>query len=223
MFALIGLLSVAPLSADAQQEVNPNQLGLTCEKILAMKAEEWSEYSNKRDPGGENGYDQAYVVYADCMRIRNDSKLAKLPTSAQKRIRKYRDLCATFRVSMILLFQAYAGGGTIFTHSANRGGVIDEALIAKLTDLNQKTTLGRAVVTKSALSKIRRKILGLNPDTLKNHKSLTEFSMTEQAISNYKEVLKSFKDLSALLSTEPTRPANEILKYMKACSEDNFS
>ena len=125
------------------------RLGLSCRKILAMKPENWAEYYNKKQPGGEVGYDQAYDAYADCMKERNDQALAKLPRQAAARLRRYRDLCGKFRVAELELHQAYAGGGTMYTHATVRGRIDDEQLVLRLAKLyaRPQSTPGSAAST----------------------------------------------------------------------------
>src|SRR5579864_3518038 len=97
--------------ARAHDDSSDGKLGLSNQKILSMSPDDWAEYSNKKRPGGEAGYDAAYRVYAKCLMERSLPRLHRLNPHVQARIRDYRQICAKFRVDHLYLQQAYAGGG----------------------------------------------------------------------------------------------------------------
>lgn len=207
----ICLCLVVPRTSNAQSE--DNRFGLSCAQVLAMNPEQWAEYCNKKNPGGEAGYDQAYEAYANCMKRRNDTLLAKLLPSSAGRLRKYRALCGKFRVDQLELQQAYAGGGTMYTHATVRGQVEDEELIGRLAKIySGRTANGHGGA--SSVTKIKNRLSSLNPATPSNRKKLEEFSMSEQANSAYKESRKDFAALEALLVTERPDARRLILKFL---------
>src|SRR5438270_7037466 len=116
--AALSVLATGPMLA---QDSAGDHLGKTCDQILAMKVEDWSELYVQKKQGGEVGYDQAYAIYAECLKKKNEAALARLPGAAARRLQKYRKLCGSFREGALDLEEAYAGGGTIYIHAAVRG------------------------------------------------------------------------------------------------------
>ena len=190
-----------------------DRLGLTCAQVLAMKPDQWAEYYNKKKPGGEAGYDQAYDAYSQCMKRRNDDALAKLPRKSAERLRRYRDLCGKFRVDELELQQAYAGGGTMYTHATVRGQVDDERLIGRLAKLYAQRG-SFAVGGSAGIARLRRRLSGDNPATARNRKRLAEFTLGGQATTAYAAASHDLAALSRLLGAERRDAQRIIIKYL---------
>ena len=213
LLALFLLLNCT--SGAARERNDENRLGLSCRKILDMTPEEWAEYHNKKAPGGEVGYDQAYVAYAECMRERTETLLVKLPHRAAERLRKYRKLCSQFRVDDLLLQQAFAGGGTMYTHAASRGEVDDERLIEKLLGVYSRPAPERIARSLGVtLSTVRRRLQSQRPDVASNAKALSELSTSDQAASAYKAVTADLNAISTLLTTERMDAYKVVVKFL---------
>lgn len=209
------LLGISLSTASAQKE--EDRLGLTCTQVLAMKPDQWAEYYNKKNPGGEAGYDHAYESYAECMKRRNDTALTKLPRLSAGRMRRYRALCGKFRVDNLEFQQAYAGGGTMYTHAMVRGLVEDEELIARLARIySMSAPAGHAAG--SRLARIKARLATLNPATAANQKKLGEFSAVEQGRTAYRDVRQDIAALEPLLATERPEARRAIVKFLDRAS-----
>ena len=214
VFAALMLLFVNGLSF-AQDGHHESRLGLSGTRILAMKPDDWAEYYNKKNPGGEAGYDEAYRTYAECMKERSEPRLGKLDKSVQARVRKYRDLCGKFRVDNLYLQQAYAGGGTMYTHAAERGLVDDEQLVEKLikrySDLVGPAGSNR---WRTTIATLRSRIKKRDPSKPANRKELAQYSMGEQGETSYKDLLRDLDAIEALLASERPVVRTPIVKFL---------
>lgn len=209
------LFGISQSIATAQKD--EDRLGLTCSQVLAMKPDQWAEYYNKKNPGGEEGYDHAYESYAECMKRRNDTALAKLPRLSADRMRRYRALCGKFRVDNLEFQQAYAGGGTMYAHAMVRGQVEDEELIARLARIY--STSGPAGHSAgSGLARIKARLAALNPATAANRKKLGEFSAVEQGKTAYRDVRREIAALEPLLAAERPVARRILVKFLDDAS-----
>jgi hypothetical protein len=187
----------------AQDNHHESRLGLSTKRILAMKPEAWAEYYNQKNPGGEAGYDEAYRTYAECLKERSEPRLARLYRTVQARVRKYRTLCGKFRVDNLYLQQAYAGGGTLYSHAAERGAVEDEQLVEKLIKrYSDLVGPDRTPNWRTTIRGLRNRIRKQNPAKSQNRKKLAEFNMVEQGETSYKDLLRDLDAIEALLATE---------------------
>lgn len=216
-FVFVGLCTLAAGPLVAQSDADYNMVGLTCDKILAMKEEAWEDYFIKKTgDGSEFGYDTAARIYAHCMKKRNDAALAKLPAAARKRINNLRSLCADFRVEALSLAQAYAGGGTMYTHQMQRGEVEDEQLTGTLIRIVQNSAAkpGSSGSAESKNTHLNRTLRTLNPALASNSRKLKEFSTQEQGASSYKKMKQDVDSILALLSSARPEEKRTILTFL---------
>lgn len=223
-FLLLAVLIVIVSVPVSAQDSSDDRLGKTCDQILAMKVEDWSELYVKQKQGGEVGYDQAYEVYAECMKKKNDTAAGKLPATAAQRLQKYRKLCGGFREDALFLEQAYAGGGTMYTHAAARGQVDDEQLIASLLRIYHKPSPGKSAGSSAAkIAKIRKRITALNPNTARNRKKLAEFSMGDQGKTAYASYRQRLDAIAAILPAERQAARSIVIKFLDDYSKPSIS
>src|SRR5579862_654057 len=202
-------------AASAYDDQSDGKLGLSNQKILSMSPDDWAEYSNKKRPGGEAGYDEAYRVYAKCLMERSLPRLHRLDNHVQARIRDYRQLCAKFRVDFLYLQEAYAGGGTAYGHAAERGVVYDEQLVETLTK-RYSNLVGPAGTKnwRATIDRIRASTRKQNPAISANRKRLREFDMVDQAQTMYRDTLEDLARIEALLNSERPDIRKPILIYL---------
>jgi hypothetical protein len=214
LLAMVLLVALAA-PAGAHDDQSDGKFGLSNQKILSMSPEDWAEYSNKKRPGGEAGYDEAYRVYAKCLMERSLPRLHRLDNHVQARIRDYRQLCAKFRVDHLSLEEAYAGGGTMYGHVAERGVVFDEQLVETLIK-RYSNLVGPAGPKnwRATIDRIRANIRKQNPAVSANRKKLQEFDMVDQAQTTYGDTLKDLAGIEELLSSERPDIRKPILTYL---------
>ncbi|HLJ57614.1 MAG TPA: hypothetical protein VKT77_21445 [Chthonomonadaceae bacterium] len=206
------------LAANPARAQHEDQLGLSCDKILAMKPEKWAELHNKRMPNGELGYDDAYRAYAHCWSRRNEGLLARLPRAESERIRKLASTCASFRIDNLELQQAYAGGGTMYTHAQARGTVDDAQLVERLARhyrKHQPTGHSRRSI---AFRRVRARIAEMNPASPSNNKTLAQFSTGERARAAFSALRHEIDDVEKAMNTESYSMRDIVLKFMLASS-----
>ena len=131
---LLSLLIFCAIPAMAQDPM----LGKSCDEILAMGHEKWSEYWATKRGASEADMDQAAVVYADCLKKSNEAELPKLQAPDRDRLLGYKKLYSDFRVKVMEQQMTRAGGGTMYTHGSIRGAVADEELMQSLIALCKK-------------------------------------------------------------------------------------
>jgi hypothetical protein len=218
-FSLVILFAPQVLAQDVE-DLKQNMLGLTCDKILAMKPGSWADYhSQKTGNGSEVEQDIAFGVYGECYKRRNDTASAKLPSVMAQRINKYRELYSQYRIASTYLQQAYAGGGTLYSHVARRSIVEDEELVAVLIKLYRQ---GKPVPTgtnkniQNRITRLRSQLRQLDPATSNKRGELVEFGTTKQAQSEYAAMQKNFNAIVAMLQKERSDASQVILKYVYA-------
>jgi hypothetical protein len=214
----VSLLILFAPTVIAQENPQQDMAGLTCDKILTMKADSWEAYhSQKTGDRSEQGQDIAYEVYAQCHQKRNDAALTKLSATAAQRINKYRQHYQKFRVASAFLQQAYAGGGTLYVHLARRSAVDDEELIQALIRLNRQTAPAKQSVNKDIerkITRLRSQLRQLDPAIAKNRQILSEFSTTNQGKTEYATMKQNFDAIIAMLPKERNDVSLLILKYV---------
>jgi hypothetical protein len=216
--ATTSLLIIFASGISAQENLNPDMAGLTCNKILTMKADSWEQYHYKKTgDGSEQGQDIAYEVYAECHKKRNDAALSKLPQDTAQRIKKYRENYRKFRVASAFLQQAYAGGGTLYAHLARRSAIEDEEMVETLIRLNRQgkpVKQNRNKEIQAKITNLRSQLRQADPAIAKNRQVLSEFSTTDQAKSNYATMKQNFDAIIAMLPKERNDASLLVLKYV---------
>jgi hypothetical protein len=216
--ASVSLLILFAPAVIAQENLQQDMAGLTCDKILTMKADSWEEYhSQKTGDRSEQGQDIAYEVYAQCHKKRNDAAAAKLPGTTAQRINKYRQHYQKFRIASAFLQQAYAGGGTLYAHLARRSAIDDEELVEALIRLNRQTAPRKLGVNKDIerkITRLRSQLRQLDPAIAKNRQILSEFSTNNQGKTEYATMKQNFDAIIAMLAKERNDASLLILKYM---------
>jgi len=115
-----------------------DHLGKSCTEIVEMGLEKWLDHYWENKGRSEVDTNQAFGVFADCMKKRNEALLPELNPSDRERIEKYKPLFKEFREYAVQIQMLYAGGGTMFTHELARGPAYDEILFGQLIDINMK-------------------------------------------------------------------------------------
>ncbi len=212
------ILFVPHALAQSGEDLKQDMLGLTCDKILAMKPGSWADYhSKKTGDGSEAEQDTAFEVYGNCYKQRNDAASAKLPSTTSQRINQYRKLYRQYRLASTYLQQAYAGGGTLYTHVARRSVVDDEELVEALIKRYRQGKPVRPVTNKNIqnqISRLRLQLRQLDPETSKQRSELVEFNTLKQAQSEYADMQKSFNAIIPMLQQERSDTRQVILKYV---------
>lgn len=219
--SLTALALLAP-TVNAQENLDEEKLGLSCNKILGMKYESWTQfYSQKKGGWSEVSEDIAAEVYAECMKQRNDVAIAKLPGNIGQRIKAYRQHSRQYGIASAYLQQAYAGGGTMYTHMARRDAVSNEELVTKLIRLHQSKPARRVnnIQVQNKISQLRVKLRQLDPATPKNRAALAEYSSTSQGQSSFAEMRQSFDQVLAMLPSERSDVSLMVLGFLAERSE----
>lgn len=192
LFMAIGSIFVFVPPVIAQDNTNENRAGLTCQQILARAKKSWEEYYYRATGNGSlAGTDRAYLTYAECHRERNNKKLAAFPTSTRKKINNYRQLYQKYRLSHIGLRGAYAGGGTMFGHTAAQTETLDEELVETLIKLQTESKSSNNPTKKEVEIKVksmRNKITQQNPNIAKNRREFLSHNYIQYGVSNYADL-----------------------------------
>ncbi len=219
------VLSLFPIHTLAQTNLVAERLGLSCEKILKMKTDKWSEYYTQRKRFSEADQNIAFVVYGDCHQQRNNSLAKRLSPVQNQRIARYRKLFRDYRVASEYLTMAYAGGGTLYAHLAVRGVVIDEEMVEKIINLylqGNRRNIGLDQQLRASINRIRRKLEVGNPQTAKNRAILAEWNTQKQANTEYGNMLRSLNGIEAMLKQERQDVGRVILQYVDKSTNPRY-
>jgi hypothetical protein len=214
--SLTALALLAP-SVNAEESLREERLGLNCNKILGMKYQSWTKfYAEKKGGWSELTEDIGSEVYAECMKERNNVALAKLPANIQTRIKAYRQHTRQYSIASLYLQQAYAGGGTMYTHMARRDSVSNEELVKKLIRLNQSAPTKKINKNQvqNQISQLRAKLRKLDPAISKNRAELVEYSTTNQGQSSYTEMRQSIDKVLAILPNERSDVSLAVINFL---------
>lgn len=211
------IVASLPLNTFAQENLAAERLGLSCQRILAMKAGKWGEYYTQKKGFSEVDLNIAFNVFADCHRQRNDAASRKLSTNTRQRIQKYRQLYQNYRISSQYLAAAYAGGGTMYSHMANRGIILDEEMVEKIINihLRQKSApTGINTNLQNRINQIQKELATNNPKAPQNNAKFFNENSRKLGNQEYNKMQATLKEIVALLKTERRDVSQEILKFV---------
>jgi hypothetical protein len=187
VFALSLWVSLAP--ALAQNSYKP-----ACSDTLKQKPAAFAEFFVKRnDDPSELGYDLAAEYWADCQHQANVARLKNYP-QLRARLEALRQDYLSLLAADASLATQLNGGGTLYSHGANRSLPDIELHLAKLISL---TTTASGAATNSEIQARYRKAQATMAARLKRldkpsaqDVQYTRLQLWQEASANYRDAYK---------------------------------
>lgn len=210
LLALLLFCAVPALSQDMM-------LGKTCDEILAMGHEKWSEYWAANKGASEVDMDQAATVYADCLKKWNDAELPKLQAPDRDRLLGYKKLYSEFRIKVMEQQMTRAGGGTMYIHGTIRGAVSDEELMQNLINLCKKpipmATAAKKEKMMDEIGDVRKGLAILGRVTEADRKTFKAMGVDYKKILTQSKFL--FMNYDTILPTLPRQRQEECMLVLE--------
>ena len=209
--AVLVLVLFGVVFAQEQPDWNP-----TCQVVFKYKLDDFlTEYQKRSSLGdSEAGQDQSAIYWANCKHKQNLKKLENFP-KLKARLEQLGKLEYQFMYAESDLASQAAGGGTLYSHSANRFGIEVELHLERLIKLT--TTKAGAVIS----SGIRARYKKANAELVARFKrvehpskAMLEYSSLKDWLETVKTYKSAFLGIKPILGNKIDAASLEIIEFL---------
>jgi histidyl-tRNA synthetase len=204
-FTLLCLALSLPVLAQDEEAPKPVTQSIALKLGVEALAEKYTGES-------EAGLDEAATLYATAKRMETESKLAKVDLRLVSELDSWRGPMQECRRDPIMLASILSGGGTMYSHAAQRDAADMEDFLAKLS---ARLPLKEGKGSPKAIAKMDAalaKIKALKPADLGDAEANKEAA--SQMKENKAEALEHFETMKSMISYIPAEQSAMIVDFV---------